>query len=134
MSVGREEVQRIAALARIRLDEEAAGRLDTELTGILAHVDTLMEVDVTGVEGGLTLPPPLPDSEEGVPGAAESRGEVPDRLAPGSPAAQAPEWSDGFFLVPRLPALDGGQAEAGDGDGGGTGHEGAEGSGKGGAP
>jgi hypothetical protein len=29
-----------------------------------------------------------------------------DPLAPGAPGDRAPHWVDGFFIVPRLPALD----------------------------
>ncbi len=112
MSVGREEVQRIAALARIQLDDEAASRLDVELTGILAHVDALMEVDVAEVDGGLTLPPPLPHGPES--GTVFRQvGLEADPLAPEAPADRAPEWSEGFFLVPRLPAVDGGSVDGG---------------------
>ncbi|TVR64393.1 MAG: hypothetical protein EA422_06620 [Gemmatimonadales bacterium] len=111
MSVGRDEVQRIAALARIRLDDDAADRLDAELTGILAHVDTLMEVDVSEAEEGLVLPPPFhgPDAPP-VPDSGSVFRQVEleaDALASGAPGDRAPEWSEGFFLVPRLPAVDG---------------------------
>ncbi len=115
MSVGRDEVQRIAALARIHLDDEAADRLDAELSGILAHVDTLMEVDVSEAEEALVLPPPIRVPAH--PGVPESGGvfrqveQEVDALATGAPGDRAPEWSEGFFLVPRLPAVDGTREE-----------------------
>jgi aspartyl-tRNA(Asn)/glutamyl-tRNA(Gln) amidotransferase subunit C len=42
-------VRRIARLARIRMDEAEVERLAGELTGILAYVEQLSEVDVTGI-------------------------------------------------------------------------------------
>jgi Asp-tRNA(Asn)/Glu-tRNA(Gln) amidotransferase C subunit len=107
MSVTEDEVRRIAALARIRLESEELERLRGELNGILNHVESLLEVDVSGVEAEGHLDaasdqePPLPS------GPGRSEGVLPpDPLTPGAPGDQAPEWSEGFFLVTRLPGLD----------------------------
>ena len=50
MSLDTATVRRIASLARIRLEEEEVGRMQAELNGILAWVEQLGEVDVTGIE------------------------------------------------------------------------------------
>ncbi len=46
----REDVEQIALLARLALEDGEIERLRGELTAILAHMDVLAEVDTTGVE------------------------------------------------------------------------------------
>lgn len=46
----RMDVKYVAALARIRLEEEEAARLQGQLDDILAYVGELKELDVEGVE------------------------------------------------------------------------------------
>ena len=50
MSVTREEVAKIAALARIRMDEDALDHMVPEFNAILAWVEQLGEVDTSAVE------------------------------------------------------------------------------------
>lgn len=50
MSVDTATVAKIAALARIKLSEAEVAAMVPELNGILAWVEQLGEVDVTGVE------------------------------------------------------------------------------------
>ena len=50
MSVTREEVAKIASLARIKMGEDELERMVPELNGILAWVEQLGEVDCSGVE------------------------------------------------------------------------------------
>jgi len=98
MGVTREDVRKIAELARLHPDEGSVARLTEELNGILEHIRSLEEVDTSGVEqpegwrsGRLPLRP----------------SELPrDPLAAGAPGDRAPRWVDGFFVVPRLPALE----------------------------
>ncbi|MEX2531562.1 MAG: Asp-tRNA(Asn)/Glu-tRNA(Gln) amidotransferase subunit GatC [Gemmatimonadota bacterium] len=99
MAVGPEEVRRIAALARLRPDEAMTDRLTAELNGILEHIRTLEEADVSSVEAAVRLP------EEPV--LFRDPSLTPDSLLGGAPASGAPDWRDGFFTVPKLPALDG---------------------------
>ncbi len=97
MEVSREDVLHVARLARLRLSDEEVARLTTQLNDILSHMELLSELDVEGVEavGGAT--------EWEAPLRPEAAG--PDGLA--FPASVlAPAWRDGFFKVPRLPALD----------------------------
>ena len=50
MSVTREEVAKIASLARISMDEDALDHMVPELNNILAWVEQLGEVDTSNVE------------------------------------------------------------------------------------
>lgn len=97
MAVSREEVRRIAELARLRLDDDEEARLAGELDDILEHVAALGELDVAGVEGLGGM------AEGGAPFRDEGR--EPDALLR-PPEALAPGWSEGLFVVPRLEALD----------------------------
>ncbi len=49
MSLDPATVRRIAALARIRVDEPQVAQLQTELNAILGWIEQLNEVDVDGV-------------------------------------------------------------------------------------
>jgi aspartyl-tRNA(Asn)/glutamyl-tRNA(Gln) amidotransferase subunit C len=97
MSVTREEVLRIAELARLRLSADDVGRMTAELNSILRHVEELGELDLEGVAAmGLAAEWEAPLRAD-VPGA--------DRLM--VPIEQlAPAAAEGFFTVPRLAALD----------------------------
>lgn len=104
MSVNRDEVRRIAALARLRFDDGRAGILAEELSRILEHVDTLAEAEVGPGREGIRLPAePVPFRPPELPS---------DALAPGAPGAGAPGWEDRFFVVPRLPGVQGDGEEA----------------------
>lgn len=50
MSVDKDIVNKIARLSRIAISDEEAEKMVGELNGILAWVEQLGEVDVTGVE------------------------------------------------------------------------------------
>ena len=50
MALTIEEVQHIAKLARLDLTDAEVARFQTELSGIMSYIDTLSEVDTTGVE------------------------------------------------------------------------------------
>ncbi len=49
MSLDPATVRRIARLARIRVEDAEVGRVQNELSGILAWIEQLDEVDVEGV-------------------------------------------------------------------------------------
>jgi len=93
MSVDREEVDRIADLARLRLDEVEAERLTEEMNRILEHADRLREVP--GREGRTVAAVP----PTGISGTRASEANVPDPLASGIETF-APRTESGFFLVP----------------------------------
>ncbi|MBI4538308.1 MAG: Asp-tRNA(Asn)/Glu-tRNA(Gln) amidotransferase subunit GatC [Gemmatimonadetes bacterium] len=98
MAVTRADVDYIAGLARLRLTEEEAERMTSQLNSILEHMQVLRRVDVTGVEGvGGMAEWPAPFR---APGAAA------DVLRCGVEVLSG-GWADGFFVVPRLPAVEG---------------------------
>jgi aspartyl-tRNA(Asn)/glutamyl-tRNA(Gln) amidotransferase subunit C len=101
MTVGLDEVRRIATLARIGVREEQLPMLANELSSILGHMAVLQRVAVPSTSEGAedASTPWRPDQGPPIP-----------LLRP--PSAFAPEMRDGFFIVPRL-ATHGGQAGAG---------------------
>lgn len=91
MAVSEDDVRNIALLARLGIDDAAVPALVAQLNGILAHMDVLQSVDI-----GDALEPTAP---QGMPLRSDHNTPVP--LAR-EHAAFAPEFRDGFFLVPRL--------------------------------
>ncbi len=89
MKIEREEARRIAALAHLEFDDAALDRMAAEMTKILGYIEMLSSVDAgaAGEEGGVT---PL---REDVLRPSVDREEV---------AANAPEWEEGFFVVPPV--------------------------------
>lgn len=105
MSVAKEQAERIAHLARLDFEPEELTRITEELNHILAHVEALKAVEPEDRAGPETDPPPdaAATAGEGSPTRGEGA-ERPDRL--GYPlAALAPDWRDGFFVVPPLPGM-----------------------------
>jgi aspartyl-tRNA(Asn)/glutamyl-tRNA(Gln) amidotransferase subunit C len=98
MSVDKATVARIAALARIHMDEAALERMVPELNRILAWVEQLGEVDVTGIEPMAAV----------IPNRLRLREDVvdPDPLTGGGKQADilanAPAAEHGFFAVPKV--------------------------------
>lgn len=93
MSLDRATVARVADLARIAVPEDQLDALAGELSGILAWVEQLGEVDTQGVEPLRSVLP-------------IRRAWRPDVVADGfcreAILANAPEREDGFFVVPRV--------------------------------
>lgn len=97
MAVTREEVLRIASLARIRLDDARVDALARELSSILKHIEVLATVDTDLVQ------PPEAIGAGGTP----LRGDVSWAASLSLSLEQiAPQMRDGFFLVPRLATHD----------------------------
>ena len=96
MAVSREEVLRVAALARLRLEPAEVERFTAQLNSILDHIGALGRVQGAAPQSGEPVDWPAPQRDASG---------VPDALA-FPPAELAPAWEDGFFAVPRLPALD----------------------------
>lgn len=115
MTVSIREIRRIAALARLRLEPEEAERLARDMSSILDHVavlgraaEPLAGVEVPGGRGE-SARPGGEDAREAA-AAAPERETAPDPLA--EPLARlAPDWREGFFVVPRLPGVAGGSGE-----------------------
>lgn len=93
MSVDADTVRRIAHLARIAVAEEEVEHLKGELNAILAFVEQLSEVDVTGVEPMTSVTP----MEMKKRADAVTDGGIPDDIVRNAPAAE-----DHFFVVPKV--------------------------------
>lgn len=96
MAIDRSELRRIAELARLRLSEPEVERLTRDCGAILEYFETIRDV---GPEGG--------GQSAGVGRAAPLREDRADCDSLLSPLAElAPAWRDGYFVLPRLPAMD----------------------------
>jgi len=99
MSVDRDEVLRIAGLAKLRIDDQEADRLADEMTRILEHAERLREV-----EDESPTPPDAPDGSGDAGGPREVTSGDIDSMER-RPRDFAPEMTDGFFLVPPPPGV-----------------------------
>ena len=93
MSVDQAAVRRIAHLARIAVTDAEVPHLQNEINAILAFVEELSAVDVSGVEPMTSvIPMKLPMREDVV-----TDGEIEPLIL-----ANAPFAEDGFFVVPKV--------------------------------
>ena len=93
MSVDPAAVRRIARLARIAVADGEIGFLQAEINSVLAFVDQLEEVDVTGFE---------PMASAAAVKLPMRQDAVTDGGIAGKVLANAPLTEDGFFLVPKV--------------------------------
>ena len=93
MSVDSAIVRRIAHLSRIAVGDDEVERLGQELNAILAFVEELNAVDVSGVE---PLTSVLPMNMKKRADVVTDGGFADDILA------NAPEREDHFFVVPKV--------------------------------
>ncbi len=99
MGVTGTDVEKIAALAELAVDDAAAAELERQLSRILDYVAQL---------GAVTDDPGVVGDERA---ARLRRDEVaPDPLSR-APGGLAPSFPDGLFTVPRLGELDRGAGE-----------------------
>jgi len=93
MSVDAKTVRRIAHLARIAVAEDEVEHLQGELNAILAFVEQLSEVDVTGVEPMTSVTPMTMKKR-------------PDAVTDGGDAEavlkNAPAREGNYFAVPKV--------------------------------
>ena len=92
-SVDARTVRRIAHLARIAVSEEEVAPLQGELNAILAFVEQLGTVDVSGVEPMTSVTPMAMKKRADVVTDGERAADV---------VANAPETEDNYFLVPKV--------------------------------
>ena len=93
MSVDKDTVNKIARLSRIAISDAEADTMVGELNGILAWVEQLGEVDVTGVEPmTAVISNKLRLRDDGV-----TDGDVRDKVL-----ANAPAKEGSFFGVPKV--------------------------------
>jgi aspartyl-tRNA(Asn)/glutamyl-tRNA(Gln) amidotransferase subunit C len=91
--ISRDEVRRVAELARLSLDDAEAGALAAQLDTILGYADLVRSVDTEGVT---PTAHPLPVRMA----LREDRAEPP--LPPEEAVANAPEHEGSAFVVPRV--------------------------------
>jgi aspartyl-tRNA(Asn)/glutamyl-tRNA(Gln) amidotransferase subunit C len=98
MSVDTATVAKIASLARIKVSEAEIEAMVPELNGILAWVEQLAEVDVTGIEPMTAVIENRLRLRDDVIGADPlTGGGVRDAVLANAPAAE-----HGFFGVPKV--------------------------------
>lgn len=93
MKISKEDVMKVAELARLEFGEEELEKFTEQLGNILTYIERLNELDTEGVEPTshvLDIPTPLREDV------------VEDWLSPGQALENAPEEEDGFFVVPRV--------------------------------
>jgi aspartyl-tRNA(Asn)/glutamyl-tRNA(Gln) amidotransferase subunit C len=93
MSLDKTTVAKIATLARIRLTDAEQEKMGKELSGILAWVAQLNEVDVTGVEPMTSVTAHKPQLRADKVTDGDKREAV---------LLNAPEATEGFFVVPKV--------------------------------
>ncbi len=98
MSVDTATVAKIASLARIKVSESELQAMVPELNGILAWVEQLSEVDVTGIEPMTAVIPNTQRLREDIVNADPlTGGDMRDAVL-----ANAPAPEHGFFGVPKV--------------------------------
>ncbi|MBB4612080.1 Asp-tRNA(Asn)/Glu-tRNA(Gln) amidotransferase subunit GatC [Novosphingobium taihuense] len=98
MSVDTATVAKIASLARIKVTEADLNAMVPELNGILAWVEQLGEVDVTGIEPMTAVIPNHQRLRDDVVNADPlTGGDIRDAVL-----ANAPAPEHGFFGVPKV--------------------------------
>jgi len=93
MSLDRSDVERIAYLARLALDEQDIPKYTENLSNILKLVDEMQAIDTTGVE---PLAHPL-DGEQRLRADEITELNQRDQLQKVAPATE-----EGLFLVPKV--------------------------------
>ena len=93
MRVTLEEVERIASLSMLSLDEEKKKMLQKNLDDILGHAQKLNELDTEGVEPTSYILKQQNVVREDVPGRVWEREDM---------LLNSPEKEDGFFTVPKV--------------------------------
>lgn len=89
--IDRDQVLHVARLARLRLDEDEIGRMSSELSSVLDHIEKISQLDLEGVE-----PTSHVVDLENVMRADEPRESWPrERILDG-----APDVAQGGFRVP----------------------------------
>jgi aspartyl-tRNA(Asn)/glutamyl-tRNA(Gln) amidotransferase subunit C len=93
MAIDEQTVRKTARLARLALSEARVAAMAGELSGILAWIEQLNEVDIEGVEpmtSAVEASLPLRDDK------------ITDGNNPAAVLANAPKSEHGFFVVPKV--------------------------------
>ena len=93
MTLSRDDVRHVAMLARLGLEPGEEDYYAQQLSGILAHIDRLREVDTEAI----------PPTAQVVPLENRLRADAPGPcLTQGQALANAPEARDGCFVVKAI--------------------------------
>lgn len=92
-SISQKEVEHVAQLARLELTDAEKTRFAEQLSHILTYVDQLQSVPTEGVPLTASVANEEPVLREDTPRECLSLEQA---------LANAPESSDGFFVVPRI--------------------------------
>ncbi|MBP2655155.1 MAG: Aspartyl/glutamyl-tRNA(Asn/Gln) amidotransferase subunit [Firmicutes bacterium] len=93
MKITRKDVESVALLSRLEMDEAAMDKFTGQLNSILEYVDMLSKVDTEGVE-----PTAHVLNLKNVLRADAVKPSLPRELA----LSNAPEQEDGYFKVPKI--------------------------------
>ncbi|WP_284163270.1 Asp-tRNA(Asn)/Glu-tRNA(Gln) amidotransferase subunit GatC [Frigidibacter sp. SD6-1] len=93
MSIDKDTARKVAHLARIAVREEDLPALAGELSAVLAFMEQLNEVDVTGVEPMTSVTPMR---------LKRRVDEVTDGGIQAQVLKNAPDAREGFFAVPKV--------------------------------
>lgn len=93
MAISREDVERVALLARLELDDQQIEQLTPQLAEIVGYVDQLGEVDTEGVE-------PMAQAVDGA--NVLKPDEVRESLPREKALASAPRHNGAGYLVPAV--------------------------------
>ena len=91
--ISREDVERVARLARLALGEAELDRMREQLNAILGYIDKLRELDITNVEPTSHAVPLVNVTRED---------DVVPSLPPEAMLANAPDRVGELFRVPRI--------------------------------
>ncbi|HWF44537.1 MAG TPA: Asp-tRNA(Asn)/Glu-tRNA(Gln) amidotransferase subunit GatC [Candidatus Kapabacteria bacterium] len=93
--VTRDEVKKVADLAKLEFESNELDALTTELNSVLGYIDQLKELDVSAIA-------PLENLNEAVESPVLRKDEVRQSLSVEEALKNAPKSADNYFLVPKV--------------------------------
>jgi len=93
MKITRKDVEHVALLSRLEMDESDVAKFTGQLNAILDYIEVLNKVDTAGIEPTAHVLP-----LKNVMRVDEVRPSLPREMA----LANAPEQEDGYFKVSRI--------------------------------
>ena len=97
MPINQSDIEKVAQLAHLELDEAELKTFGPQITEIVNYIEQLNELDTTNVEpaiGGLT--------PEGFQTDSSRADEVTGSLGQKTALAEAPDAAHGYFRVPKV--------------------------------
>ncbi|MEN8211305.1 MAG: Asp-tRNA(Asn)/Glu-tRNA(Gln) amidotransferase subunit GatC [Thermodesulfobacteriota bacterium] len=93
MKISRDEVENIANLARLKIDDLQKEKMAEQLSSILQYIDKLKDIDVKGVK---------PSSGAAFMNNVLREDRLQESPGPDVTLANAPESEEDFYIVPRI--------------------------------